>query len=81
MSDINKVVSNTKIVSFADDTRVYNNTYTVDDCNVLQSDLESVYIHARVQEYWAKLMPLQILQGEYNHERPRGGGKNRRSPL
>ena len=43
MSDINKGISNTKIISFADDTRVYNNTNTVDDCNVLQSDLESVY--------------------------------------
>ena len=42
MSDINKGVSNTKIISFADDTRVYNNINTVDDCNVLQSDLESV---------------------------------------
>ena len=42
MSDINKCVSNTKIISFADDTRVYNNINTVDDCNVLQSDLESV---------------------------------------
>ena len=43
MSDINKGVSNTKIISFADDTRVYNNINTVDDCNVLQSNLESVY--------------------------------------
>ena len=43
MSDINKGVSNTKIISFADDTCVYNNINTVDDCNVLQSNLESVY--------------------------------------
>ena len=48
MSDINKGVSNTKIISFADDTRVYNNVNTVDDCNVLQSDLESVYNWADV---------------------------------
>ena len=48
MSDINKSVSNTKIISFADDTRVYNNINTVDDCNVLQSDLESVYNWADV---------------------------------
>ena len=48
MSDINKGVSNTKIISFADDTRVYNNIKTVDDCNVLQSDLESVYNWADV---------------------------------
>ena len=48
MSDINKGVSNTKIITFADDTRVYNNIKTVDDCNVLQSDLESVYNWADV---------------------------------
>ena len=48
MSDINKGVSNTKIISFADDTRVCNNINTVDDYNVLQSDLESVYNWADV---------------------------------
>ena len=48
MSDINKGVSNTKIISFADDTRVYNNVNTVDDCNVLQSHLESLYNWADV---------------------------------
>ena len=48
MSDINKGVSNTKIISFADDTRVYNNINTVEDCNVLQTDLESVYNWADV---------------------------------
>ena len=42
MSDINKGVSNTRIISFADDTRVYNNINTVEDCNALQTDLESV---------------------------------------
>ena len=39
MSDINKAVSNTRIISFADDTRVYNNINTVEDCNALQTDL------------------------------------------
>ena len=48
MSNINKGVSNIKIISFADDTRVYNNINTVDDCIVLQSDLESVYNWADV---------------------------------
>ena len=48
MSDINKGVLNTEIISFAADTRVYNNIDTVDECNVLQSDLESVYNWADV---------------------------------
>ena len=48
MSDINKGASNTRIISFADDTRVYNNTNTVEDCNALQTDLESVYNWADV---------------------------------
>ena len=55
MSDINKGVSNTKIISFADDTRVYNNINTVDDYNVLQSDLESVY-------NWADVNNMLLMQ-------------------
>ena len=58
MSDINKGVSNTKIISFADDTRVYNNIKIVDDCNVLQSDLESVYNWADVNNY---LMQVNLI--------------------
>ena len=49
MSDINKGVSNTRIIRFANDTRVYNNINTVEDCNVLQTDLESVYSWADVK--------------------------------
>ena len=41
MSDINKGVSNTGIISFADEN-------TVEDCNALQTDLESVYNWADV---------------------------------
>ena len=38
-------------------------------------------MHARVQESWAKLMPLQILQGGIQPWAPAGGGggKSRRS--
>ena len=32
------------------------------------------HIHARVQESWAKLMPLQILQGGIQPWAPAGGG-------
>ena len=48
MSGINKSVSNTRIISFADDTHVYNNINTVEDCNALQTNLESVYNWADV---------------------------------
>ena len=59
MSDINKGVSNTKIISFAD-TRVYNNINTVDDCNVLQSDLESVY-------NWADVNNMLFNAGKFDY--------------
>ena len=48
MSGINKGVSNTRIISFADDTHVYHNINTVEDCNALQTNLESVYNWADV---------------------------------
>ena len=60
MSDINKGVSNTKIISFADDTRVYNNINTVDDCNVLQSDSESVY-------NWADINNMLFNAGKFDY--------------
>ena len=60
MSDINKGVSNTKIISFADDTRVYNNINKVDDCNVLQSDLESVY-------NWADVNNMLFNAGKFDY--------------
>ena len=59
MSDINKGVSNTRIISFADDTRVYNNINTVEDCNALQTALESVYNWADVNNMLFKEM-LQV---------------------
>ena len=43
MSDINQNIEESKIISFADDTRLYTPIYSVDDCDSLQSDLQSVY--------------------------------------
>ena len=39
ISDINKGTISSKLVSFADDTRVYSNIAETDDCDNLQYDL------------------------------------------
>ena len=43
MSDIDEGIVNSKIISFADDTRLYNSVSEVEDCDVLQSDLNTIY--------------------------------------
>ena len=43
MGDINRGISSSGIVSFADDTRLYHGISSVDDCTILQNDLNSVY--------------------------------------
>ena len=40
---INKGITSSKLVSFADDTRVYSNIAEADDCDNLQHDLNSIY--------------------------------------
>ena len=41
--DINKGTTSPKLISFADDTRVYSNIAQADDCDNLQSDLNTIY--------------------------------------
>ena len=43
MGDINHGISSSSIVSFADDTRLYHGISSVDDCIILQNDLNYVY--------------------------------------
>lgn len=43
MSDIDSGVTTSKIISFADDTRLYNRISVTEDCDSLQTDLNSVY--------------------------------------
>ena len=43
ISDIDKDVSASKLVSFADDTRLYSGVGDVTDCDNLQLDLNVVY--------------------------------------
>ena len=39
----NKGTASSKLISFADDTRVSSNIAQADDCDNLQSDLNSIY--------------------------------------
>ena len=43
LADINKDISESYLISFADDTRIYTNIDDVTDCNTLQQDLNHVY--------------------------------------
>ena len=47
ISDINKGITASKIISFADDTKVYSNIAQVDDCDNRQSDL-NVFLLSKV---------------------------------
>ena len=43
ISDINKRTTASKLISFADNTRVYSKISQVDGCDNLQSDLNTIY--------------------------------------
>ena len=43
MSDIDKAISESKVVSFADDTRIYHQIDSDDSTNQLQTDLNKMY--------------------------------------
>ena len=43
LADINKDISESNLISFADDTRIYTNIDDVTDCNTLQQGLTHVY--------------------------------------
>ena len=43
IGDISKDISESNLISFADDTRIYTNIDYVPDCNLLQQDLNHIY--------------------------------------
>ena len=43
IADINKDISESNLISFADDTRIYTQIHDVSDCNLLQQDLNHIY--------------------------------------
>ena len=46
MCDINNGIPSSSMVRFADDTKLYYGISNVDDCAILQNDLNSVYEQA-----------------------------------
>ena len=46
ISDINKDILSSKIISFADDTRVYTNITQIENSDSLQTDLNCIYLWA-----------------------------------
>ena len=63
ISDINKEITSSKVISFADDTRVYSNITQSDDCDNLQSDLNTIYNWALYNNMFFKFtkVPLCVL--------------------
>ena len=53
--DIDKDVSASKLVGFADDTRLYSGVGDVTDCDNIQFDLNSVYDWASSNNIFLKL--------------------------
>ena len=45
IADINKDVSESNLISFADDTRIYTKIHDVSDCNLLQQDRNRNHIY------------------------------------
>ena len=43
IADINRDIDSSKLISFADDTRVYRQIADIEECELLQQDLNSVY--------------------------------------
>ena len=43
IADINKDISESNLMSFADDTRIYTKIHDVSDCNLLQQDRNYIY--------------------------------------
>ena len=43
IADINKDISESNLIGFADDTRIYTKIHDVSDCNLLQQDLNHIY--------------------------------------
>ncbi len=60
MSDISMNVNSSRIISFADDTRLYTAIHAEDDCDSLQKDLNVVY-------NWASLNNMEFNANKFNY--------------
>ena len=61
MGDINRVISSSSIGSFADDTRLYHGISSVDDCTILQNDLNYVYDWASCNNMYYNAQKFQYI--------------------
>ena len=59
MCDINSGITSSNMVSFADDTRLYYGICNVDDCAILQNDLNYIY-------EWAFGNSMVLMPKSYN---------------
>ena len=59
IADINKDISESNLISFADDTRIYTKIHDVSDCNLLQQDLNHIYDWATTNNMF--LMPKSFI--------------------
>ena len=59
IADINKDVSESNLISFADNTRIYAKIHDVSDCNLLQQDLNHIYDWAFTNNMF--LMPKSFI--------------------
>ncbi len=60
ISDISNDVNNSRIISFADDTRLFYNIQNIEDCSVLQNDLDTVYS-------WSENNNMMFNDGKFQH--------------
>ena len=61
IADINKYISESNVISFADDTRIYTKLHDVFDCNLLQHDLNLNHIYDWATTNNMFLMPISFI--------------------
>ena len=61
MCDINSRITSSSMVSFADDTRLYYGNSNIDDCAILQNDLNSIYEWASGNNMFFNAQKFQCL--------------------
>ena len=61
LANINKDISESNLISFAHDTRIYTNIDDVTDCNTLQQGLNHVYDWASANNIFCNALPLVLI--------------------
>ena len=61
IADINKDISESNLISFADDTRIYTKIHDVSDCNLLQHDLNHIYDWATTNNMFFNVQKFHYL--------------------